>query len=203
MEKLIIMLCGAVLIALLPAVNVHADGFLVMGDSQSFVVCDEDCNGDASKNWPHLLQQYTGRHFFNLSRGGRRISDGHVAEYLRLADVHALNQQAQGLIVAPGSLDALFKTDYMPALQDAIQEAESRDMDVYCVLPPNNKVMDNAPIRADIRSVCPIPIDLSQWVGPGCMADAVHFNEECHIYTAGVVFVELLKRGALVPPAAE
>lgn len=194
MERLII-LANAVLVAILAfaqSPEADAEGFMVFGDSQSFVVQDTN---DASKNWPHILQSATGKHFFNLSRGGRKLSDGHVADYLRLADVHRLNQQADTVLIALGSLDALFKTDPIPALSDAIQEAQARELDVVCILPPDNQLMVNDSIRADIAAVCPQSIDISQYVGPEHMIDPVHLGEEGHRQYAGGVFIELLTLG--------
>lgn len=171
-----------------------ATGWLVFGDSQSFVVQDTQ---DARQNWPHLAQSWTGQHFFNMSRGGRRLADGHVAEYLRMADIHRLNQQADGVIIALGSLDALFRTDPLPALRDAIAEAEARELRVLCLLPPNNHVMQNAPMRETLAAVCPDSVDLSLYLGPDDMVDPVHFGAAGHLRYAGVVFWALAIRGLL------
>ena len=171
----------------------RAEGYMVFGDSQSFVVQDTN---DARHNWPYLVQQFTGKHMFNLSRGGRRLSDGHVADYLRLADVHRLNQQADGIIIALGSLDALFQADPIPALRDAIHEAQARELDVICLLPPDNQLMTNEQVRAEIAAVCPYSIDMSAYIGPADMVDPVHLGKEGHAkYATSLVWALAIQEG--------
>ena len=163
-----------------------AEGHLVCGDSQSFVVQD---TGDASKNWPHLLQEFTGWHFFNLSRGGRKLSDGYCADHLRLSNAHRDNQQAETLIIALGSLDALWGLDVAEALLDAINEAAAREMRVVCILPPDNAAWDVSEVRQNLRDLCPQTIDISLFVTPDLMPDGVHLSEEGHqLYALGVAW---------------
>jgi hypothetical protein len=163
----------------------------VYGDSQSFVVQD---TGDARHNWPYLLQTATGRHFMNLSRGGRRLADGFVADHLRSAEIYPENQEVKGIIIALGSLDAIWGEDPSAALVDAVQEAELRGLDVICLLPPDNKVRINEDVRATIRSLCPDTIDMSLYVGPDEMVDQVHFGQHGHgIYATSVLWAMALK----------
>lgn len=172
----------------------HAQGYLVFGDSQSFVVQD---TGDARHNWPSILQQATGKHFFNLSRGGRKLSDGHIGPYLRLVDVHPENQQIRGIIIALGSLDALFHVEPITALTGAIEEAYSRGLEVICILPPDNQFMTNEQVRSDIAAVCPQSLDISVAVGPADMIDPVHFGQQGHAKYATAVLWWLALQGAL------
>jgi hypothetical protein len=184
----------ALVLGLLVCTEVTAQtnyGWLVYADSQAFVVQD---TGDARHNWPYLLQTATGRHFMNLSRGGRRLADGFVADHLRSADVHPLNQEVKGIIIALGSLDAIFEMDPTYALIDAVQEAESRDLDVICLLPPDNKIMVNDDIRYLISSICPETIDMSLYVGPDLMVDQVHFGQHGHgIYATSLLWAMVIR----------
>lgn len=164
-------------------------GYIVFADSQGFVC--QDC--DKNHNWPHLLQEMTGYHFFNMSRGGRKLADGHVADYLRMANIHRDNQQADTIFIALGSLDALWGTDPVPALMDAVQEAEAREMRVICLLPPDNALWSVEAMRETLKTYCPISIDMSDHVTPDMMPDGVHIGEEGHIYYAlGLAYSMLL-----------
>lgn len=152
------------------------EGFMVWGDSQCLSVIDTK----SGRNWPQILAENTGYHFLNYCRGGRKLSDGHVADFLRTNEIHRLNQEVHTLLIALGSLDALWGTDPLPALLDIMQEAETRDLRVVCVLPPDNKVMENSYMRSQISAVCPYSIDISQAIGPDDMVDEVHFGKVGH-----------------------
>lgn len=183
-------------------------GYMVFGDSQSMFVAD---TGEAAKNWPNLLElsqnakgETLGMHFFNYSKGGRKLSDGHVAEVLRVIDANRNENEIRGIIIALGSIDAWFELDVLPALTDAIEEAQSRNLEVICLLPPENSLGSPFHVREVLAENCPEYIDMSQYLGPDDMVTEynqhgepyqVHFGAEGHKTYAMAVFWNLLFKG--------
>lgn len=153
LEKATILLCGAVLIALLPAVNAHA-GYIVIGDSMTSSQC----------SWANVMNSHGYAHMQIHAMPGRTLQDYQPSPDLKpWSDMKSviLWLGANDQFRYPGS-------DLFGATQALVNDLAGRGFDVTYILPPLGPEVDNLRYIENARIIEAPKVETTDGVHPTC-----------------------------------
>lgn len=171
-------------------------GYLLFGDSQCLTVTD----GEYGDSWPFLLQSFMKRPVHNYSRGGRQMIHGHVIGALRDLNLTPDETYADTVIVALGSVDAIYNIDVGDTPAQIQDFAGNRGFQTVFILPPDNLIMANDTMRQVIADQVTHAIDIDPYINAKLhYGDDVHMNKIGHNVYAPAIFWALATLGLVHP----